>query len=114
MNKQMQSYKVTNGEQTTYYYYIEKNVYVTKRAYYHALIIILGTIWISYNVSWWYFFGVELSSFLDFFDAFLVFAWLFIIKGSFQILPMFANKVQVLQKVVIEDKDGNKIENWCN
>ena len=108
----MQAYKVTNGQQTTYYYYTEKLVYVKKRAYYYAFNMVFGTMWICYNVSKWHFYGIDLNNFHHIFDAFLVFLWLFLIRWSIKTLYTHAQKVQVLQGVVVEDKDGNKIENW--
>lgn len=114
MNNQIQVYKITNGKQKTYYYYTEKNVYVTTMAYCCAFNIIFGTMWICYNVSKWHFYGIDMACFHEMFDAFLVFAWLFLVRWNYRTLKRQAYKVQVLKGTVIEDKDGNKIENWCN
>jgi hypothetical protein len=112
MNKQqMQVYKSTDNNKTTYYYYTEKKVYVTTHANVCALNIIFGTIWICGCLSKWYFIGASFYNFFDIWDLLLVILWLFLIKYNFHMLLLNPYKVQVLKKTVIEDKDGNKIEN---
>lgn len=112
MNKKpLQVYKISENNKTTYYYYNEKNVYVTKTAYVCACNILFGVIWICGCLSKWYFIGASIYNFLDVWDLILVIIWLFLVKYNLKLVFINPYKVQVLKKTVIEDKDGNKIEN---
>ena len=107
----MKIHKIVEGTKTIYYYYIERLVFVTANAYTCACSILFGVMWICYNISKWYFIGVNIHNFLDIIDLFLVIVWLFLIKWNIKLLMITSHKVQILKKTVIEDENGNKIEN---
>lgn len=106
MNKELQFYKAEYNDRTVYYYYTEKNIYVSKRCYYYALFILFGVSFIGFKISSWFFYGVEMN-FWNYVDLFLVIVWLFLIKSDFKYLQVYSSWVQLLKKVRIEYKDGN-------
>lgn len=112
MNKQqMQVYKSTDNNRTTYYYYTEKKVYVNLLAYCCAWNILFGVMWICTKVTEWFLFGTSITSVADIISLVWTILWLFLVQWNIKTLLVQGYKVQVLKKTVIEDKDGNKIEN---
>lgn len=111
INKNLQVYKTTELNKTTYYYYAEKKVYVNLLAYCCGWNIIFGTMWICHHVALWLLVGTSINSVADIISLVWTLLWLFLVHINIKTLLAQGYKVQVLKKTVIEDKDGNKIEN---
>lgn len=109
MNRKLQFYKAEYKDRIVYYYYIEQNVFISKRCYFYALSIIFGISFIGFRLSSWLCYGVKMN-FFNYIDLILVIAWLFIIKFDYKYLQVYSNNVQLLKKVRIEYKDGNVSE----
>jgi len=110
MIKNLQYYKQDFEDRTTYYYYIEQKVYVSRKCYVYAFFILFGTLYIGFQNTMWLCFGANLDKFFTYFNLVLVIYWLFYIKHSFKMLSVYCNKVQLLKKVRIEYKDGTTAE----
>lgn len=112
MNKQqLKVYKSAELNRTTYYYYTEKTVYVNLLAYCCGWNIIFGVMWICTKVTEWFLCGTSITSVADIVSLIWTILWLILVRWNVKTLLVQGYKVQVLKKTVIEDKDGNKIEN---
>lgn len=105
MIENLQYYKQEFADKIAYYYYIEQNIYVSKKCYLSAFFILFGICFICFKVSSWLFVGIN-GTLLNYIDLFLVIMWLFLVKFNFGSLKLYANKVQVMKKVKIIYKNG--------
>ena len=108
-NQELKQYKVLDEDKTTFYYYKEKYVYVNLLSYLWFFNLCYASHIFFYNLSKWYFYGVDLTSYNDINSMIITLIWLFIGRIGFEMLIINKIKVQILDKVeIVDNKTNNK------